>query len=58
MIEIILQRVGKFLGPNYKLSVCRKCPKLTQPNDICSECGCFMQAKTKIPGMHCPLKYW
>ncbi len=52
-----------------RMSICRACPKLNQENSRCTECGCFMEVKTKCrvnrsPARplgevtHCPLGKW
>ena len=44
-----------------RMSTCRGCPSLIQDSERCSECGCFMAAKTWInadPNKLCPLQKW
>lgn len=40
-----------------RLSICLECPQLTKTKR-CSECGCFMVAKTKLTNATCPLGKW
>jgi len=40
-----------------RMNICRGCPKLL-PTGNCSECGCFMSQKTKLPNASCPLGHW
>lgn len=40
-----------------RLAICKQCPKLL-PTGNCTECGCFMSAKTKLPNAYCPLHKW
>ena len=40
-----------------RMSICRSCPKLL-PTGNCSECGCVMSQKTKLPNAECPLGHW
>lgn len=46
---------------NERYDTCKKCPAF-RPNDKrCSECGCFMEAKTWLngsPKQLCPLQKW
>jgi len=40
-----------------RYSICKQCPKFTAARR-CSECGCFMAAKTKLKEATCPLGKW
>ena len=40
-----------------RFTICKECPKLTVTKQ-CSECGCFMVAKTKLLHADCPLDKW
>tara|TARA_Y100001970_G_scaffold293338_1_gene439512 strand:- start:1557 stop:1886 length:330 start_codon:yes stop_codon:yes gene_type:complete len=40
-----------------RMSICKECPSLMRFNR-CSECGCFMNIKTKLPMVECPLDKW
>lgn len=39
-----------------RFSMCQACPHFEDPR--CTLCGCFMQAKTKIPQASCPVGKW
>jgi hypothetical protein len=41
-----------------RFSICLECPQLIQSTKRCSECGCFMAAKTKLKLATCPLNKW
>ena len=44
-----------------RYDVCKACPAFRKKDKRCSECGCFMEAKTFIagdPDQLCPLKKW
>lgn len=41
-----------------RLEVCNGCSSYIANQKRCSECGCFMEAKTWIKGATCPLGYW
>lgn len=41
-----------------RLEICRTCPHLIQLTSQCKECGCLMNAKTKLPNASCPLGKW
>jgi hypothetical protein len=44
-----------------RYDVCKSCPAFVEKTKRCSECGCFMEAKTWVggdPGLLCPLKKW
>jgi rRNA maturation protein Nop10 len=40
-----------------RLAICQQCP-FYLPTGICSKCGCFMSAKTKLPNAKCPEDKW
>jgi hypothetical protein len=44
-----------------RYDICKACSAFRKQDKRCSECGCFMEAKTFIagdPDMLCPLKKW
>lgn len=44
-----------------RYNTCKGCPAFVEDSKRCSECGCFMEAKTWVggdPKMLCPLKKW
>ena len=44
-----------------RYDTCKACPAFVEGSKRCSECGCFMEAKTWVggnPKMLCPLKKW
>ena len=46
---------------NERYDMCKACPAFIEDSKRCSECGCFMEAKTWVggdPNMLCPLKKW
>ena len=46
---------------NERYDTCKACPAFVEGSKRCSECGCFMEAKTWIggnPDTLCPLKKW
>lgn len=54
---------GKVSGEIRKerYDICKSCPSFVEKTKRCSECGCFMEAKTWVggdPDMLCPLKKW
>lgn len=49
-------RVGEQVAVE-RIAICNQCPKLL-PTRQCVECGCFMDAKTKLPNAECPLGKW
>lgn len=60
-------RPWDFVNPNteyvaddeeeYRYSICQDCPHLTIAK-TCTQCGCFMPAKTKLLHANCPLNKW
>ena len=41
-----------------RMSICLECPRLIKSTRQCKECGCFMDAKTKLFDATCPLHKW
>lgn len=44
-----------------RYSTCKACPFFVEDSKRCSDCGCFMEAKTWVggdPKMLCPQKKW
>lgn len=44
-----------------RYNTCKACPAFVEDSKRCSECGCFMEAKTWVggnPDKLCPLKKW
>lgn len=40
-----------------RINICNSCDYLTTLRR-CKNCGCFMDAKTKLAGAECPIKRW
>lgn len=58
--DLFNQKLGRVEGPiaEERMAICRACPQLIQSLGQCKECGCFMEAKTKLPNASCPLGKW
>ncbi len=44
-----------------KMDVCKGCENMVPHpylGPTCSACGCLLEAKTRVPGQHCPLQKW
>ena len=44
-----------------RYDICKQCPAFVEASKRCSECGCFMEAKTWVggdPKVLCPLEKW
>lgn len=44
-----------------RYAICKECPHFIEDSKRCSECGCFMEAKTWLnaaPDLLCPKKKW
>lgn len=48
---------NKDLKASERLEICKTCPELKELN-MCSQCGCFMNIKTRIFFSKCPLGKW
>jgi hypothetical protein len=41
-----------------RIQICNACDRFKQKSKLCTECGCLMPLKTKMPSMGCPLHKW
>lgn len=41
-----------------RLELCKTCEHYVSLLHQCSECGCIMNAKVKLPNAFCPLRKW
>jgi hypothetical protein len=41
-----------------RLDICKQCDRYVALTHQCKECGCIMNAKTKLPNATCPLGKW
>ena len=41
-----------------RLELCKVCPNYISLTHQCTQCGCFMDAKTKLPNAVCPIGKW
>lgn len=42
----------------HRFNTCKGCDKFNHETQRCTECGCFMQVKTKFTQATCPLNKW
>lgn len=69
----LLKKLGKIIKGTYynltgkkqdladsRLAICNKCEhKITNKlGDICGECGCILNSKTRVKDEHCELNKW
>jgi hypothetical protein len=40
-----------------RISICNSCEFLTMTRN-CKKCGCFVDAKSRLAGQHCPIRKW
>lgn len=43
---------------NTRMNICRGCEFFIQDTKRCSQCGCFMEAKTRFKKTYCPVHKW
>lgn len=43
---------------NERYAICQECPLFNKTTKTCTECGCFMAAKTKLLHAVCPVDKW
>lgn len=41
-----------------RMAICNTCEFFRQEDKRCTQCGCFMEAKTKFKKTYCPVKKW
>lgn len=41
-----------------RMDICKSCEFLFTPTNQCTQCGCFMNIKTRINEAYCPLGKW
>lgn len=41
-----------------RFDICLSCPKYSEKNDKCVECGCSMSTKVKFKASECPINNW
>lgn len=41
-----------------RMEICRACPQFIKLTTQCKECGCIMEAKTRLADAFCPLMKW
>jgi hypothetical protein len=58
--DIFNKNIGKIEEEEQKkrMAICSMCPELIKLTKQCKKCGCFMEAKTKLPNAFCPLGKW
>jgi hypothetical protein len=41
-----------------RFDICHSCEHYISLTSQCSQCGCFMKAKTRLPNAECPVGKW
>lgn len=41
-----------------RLEACSKCEHYVKVTSQCTQCGCFMKAKARLPNASCPIGKW
>lgn len=41
-----------------RMAICKDCPFFIKLTGQCKECGCIMEAKTRLPNAECPKHKW
>jgi hypothetical protein len=41
-----------------RMDICNSCEHLIPAVKACTQCGCFMEAKTTLPHAECPIGKW
>jgi hypothetical protein len=58
--DLLNRKIGRVDGSvaAQRLRLCHACPRFIKLTRQCSECGCFMAAKVKLPNASCPVGTW
>ena len=48
----------KYRLSDERMAICNECEHLEQQSKKCKMCGCFMEYKTKLPYVSCPIGKW
>ena len=58
--DLFNKNLGRVQGEiaEERLSICNGCEHLIKATKTCTECGCFMAAKVKLPNAFCPIHKW
>lgn len=43
---------------NQRMDMCQKCEFFIKDSKRCSQCGCFMEAKSRFKNTYCPVGKW
>jgi hypothetical protein len=52
-----IEKVGEEIA-NSRLDICRSCDHFIKITQQCTQCGCIMPAKAKLPHASCPIEKW
>ena len=52
-----LGRVAEVIAAE-RMELCKACPNYVALTHQCTQCGCFMNLKTKLPNAVCPIGKW
>lgn len=57
MLNPNVKRVAEDISEK-RLNICISCDRFAKMTRTCKECGCLMDAKTKLGNAFCPLGKW
>ena len=63
-MNVVLEQFRKVLSEEMKkkaddrLTICKSCDRFDHEKKQCKECMCFMEFKTLIPNVECPIGKW
>ena len=43
---------------NHRMSICNSCVYFKQQENRCTQCGCYMEVKTRFKKTFCPIHKW
>jgi Family of unknown function (DUF6171) len=61
-MDLLVKKTGRIMVSDdirdNRLATCNSCPYRIESVNLCSKCGCFIPAKTKLAGAGCPIGKW
>jgi len=58
MIKLVTKWTERARIGRERLEICKTCDEIELDTYRCKKCGCFMEYKTKLPLVKCPLDKW
>jgi hypothetical protein len=61
-LDLLTKKSGRIVVSDdireHRMNICNSCPHRIESVNLCSKCGCFIPAKTKLVRASCPIEKW